>query len=248
MPSAMSLHFQPDHPFIVVPLEGETIDDLGLRIDQILQKPYDLIGFDAGSFNGTINLSQLWNALLFIARDGEQPSILFSCDRSKLPEGFQRDYPNILRFAIRSAIIDAVKIDGDIDEDTIADIAGMANDLGSVPIIVVKLDKVTTVQDAVAKLEALWDLEATHFELTAPVASKEDIQVLKDAAKAFEEKHHDADAQVIVHPVGAVAKKELLAGDTFGAPLLYTTDQDETDTLPTSTDVLKILKDKGCRE
>lgn len=246
MPSAMSLHFQTDHPFVVVPLEGETIDDLGLRIDQILQKPYDMIGFDAGSFNGTINLSQLWNALLFIARDAEQPSILFSCDRAKLPDGFQGDYTNILRFAIRSALTDAVKIDGDIDEDDIADIAAQANDLGSVPIIVVKLAKVTTKNDALAKLEAVWDLEATHFELTAPVTSKEEIQVLEDAAAAFKGKH--TDAQVIVHPVGEAAKKELLAGNTFGAPLLYTTDQAETETLPSSTDVIKMLKEKGCHE
>ena len=30
MPSAMSIHFESDHPFIAVPLEGETIQDLSL--------------------------------------------------------------------------------------------------------------------------------------------------------------------------------------------------------------------------
>ena len=105
MPSAMSIHFESDHPFIAVPLECETIEDLQDRIDEILKKPYDMIAFDAGLFNGTINLSQLWNALLFIARDAEQPSVLFSCDKSKLPEMYQtdNDYATILRFAIRSA-------------------------------------------------------------------------------------------------------------------------------------------------
>ena len=91
MPSAMSIHFESDHPFIAVPLECETIEDLQDRIDEILKKPYDMIAFDAGLFNGTINLSQLWNALLFIARDAEQPSVLFSCDKSKLPEMYQTD-------------------------------------------------------------------------------------------------------------------------------------------------------------
>ena len=101
MPSAMSIHFESDHPFIAVPLECETIEDLQDRIDEILKKPYDMIAFDAGLFNGTINLSQLWNALLFIARDAEQPSVLFSCDKSKLPEMYQtdNDYATILRFA-----------------------------------------------------------------------------------------------------------------------------------------------------
>ena len=64
MPSAMSIHFESDHPFIAVPLECETIEDLQDRIDEILKKPYDMIAFDAGCFNGTINLSQLFDLCL----------------------------------------------------------------------------------------------------------------------------------------------------------------------------------------
>ena len=105
MPSAMSLHFESDHPFIAVPLEGETIQDLQIQIAKIVENPYDMMAFDAGYFNGAINLSQLWNALLYIAREGANPSVLFSCDKSKLPEMYQtdRDYGSILRFAIRSS-------------------------------------------------------------------------------------------------------------------------------------------------
>lgn len=99
MPSAMSLHFESDHPFIAVPLEGETIQDLQIQIAKIVENPYDMMAFDAGYFNGAINLSQLWNALLYIAREGANPSVLFSCDKSKLPEMYQtdRDYGSILR-------------------------------------------------------------------------------------------------------------------------------------------------------
>ena len=43
MPSAMSIHFESDHPFIAVPLECETIEDLQDRIDEILKKPYDCL-------------------------------------------------------------------------------------------------------------------------------------------------------------------------------------------------------------
>lgn len=194
MPSAMSIHFESDHPFIAVPLECETIEDLQDRIDEILKKPYDMIAFDAGCFNGTINLSQLWNALLFIARDAEQPSVLFSCDKSKLPEMYQtdNDYATILRFAIRSALIDAVKIEGSLDEDDIDDIAGQAVDLGSVPIIVIRADQGAKADELVQKMESRWDLEAKTFELAVPVQTKEDIQALEDAAKAFHEAHHDA--------------------------------------------------------
>ena len=182
----MSIHFESDHPFIAVPLECETIEDLQDRIDEILKKPYDMIAFDAGLFNGTINLSQLWNALLFIARDAEQPSVLFSCDKSKLPEMYQtdNDYATILRFAIRSALIDAVKIEGSLDEDDIDDIAGQAVDLGSVPIIVIRADQGTKADELVQKMESRWDLEAKTFELAVPVQTQEDIQALEDAAKA----------------------------------------------------------------
>lgn len=241
MPSAMSIHFESDHPFIAVPLECETIEDLQDRIDEILKKPYDMIAFDAGLFNGTINLSQLWNALLFIARDAEQPSVLFSCDKSKLPEMYQtdNDYATILRFAIRSALIDAVKIEGSLDEDDIDDIAGQAVDLGSVPIIVIRADQGAKADELVQKMESRWDLEAKTFELAVPIQTQEDIQALEDAAKAFHEAHHDA--TVIPHPIGKIAKEAMLRGDTFGAPLLYTTDGEETETLPTSTAIHKLL-------
>ena len=200
-----------------------------------------MIAFDAGCFNGTINLSQLWNALLFIARDAEQPSVLFSCDKSKLPEMYQtdNDYATILRFAIRSALIDAVKIEGSLDEDDIDDIAGQAVDLGSVPIIVIRADQGAKADELVQKMESRWDLEAKTFELAVPVQTKEDIQALEDAAKTFHEAHHDA--TVIPHPIGKIAKEAMLQGQTFGAPLLYTTDGEETETLPTSTAIHKLL-------
>ena len=50
MPSAMSIHFESDHPFIAVPLEGETIQDLQIRMAKIVENPYDMMAFDAGYF------------------------------------------------------------------------------------------------------------------------------------------------------------------------------------------------------
>ena len=88
-------------------------------------------------------------------------------------------------------------------------------------------------------MESRWDLEAKTFELAVPVQTQEDIQALEDAAKAFHEAHHDA--TVIPHPIGKIAKEAMLRGNTFGAPLLYTTDGEETDTLPSSTDIYKML-------
>ena len=177
MPSAMSLHFESDHPFIAVPLEGETIQDLQIQIAKIVENPYDMMAFDAGYFNGAINLSQLWNALLYIAREGANPSVLFSCDKSKLPEMYQtdRDYGSILRFAIRSSLIDAVKIEGSLDDDSLEDIAGQAVDLGCVPIIVIRGEKGAKAADLTALMEKRWDLEAVTFELVVPVETDADI-------------------------------------------------------------------------
>lgn len=149
------------------------------------------------------------------------------------------DYATILRFAIRSALIDAVKIEGSLDEDDIDDIAGQAVDLGSVPIIVIRADQGAKADELVQKMESRWDLEAKTFELAVPVQTKEDIQALEDAAKTFHEAHHDA--TVIPHPIGKIAKEAMLQGQTFGAPLLYTTDGEETETLPTSTAIHKLL-------
>lgn len=245
MPSAMSIHFESDHPFIAVPLEGETIQDLQIQIASIVEKPYDMMAFDAGYFNGAVNLSQLWNALLYIAREAAHPSILFSCDKSRLPEMYQtdRDYGSILRFAIRSSLIDAVQIEGSLDADSVEDIAGQAVDLGCVPIILIRGEKGAKAADLVAMMEDRWDLESVTFELVVPVETAADIDEMKAAAKAFTEKH--SEAHVIVHPVGPAAKEALLKGDTFGSSILYAAAGDETDELPSSTAVQALIHPKN---
>ena len=243
MPSAMSIHFESDNPFIAVPLEGETIQDLQIRMAKIVENPYDMMAFDAGYFNGAVNLSQLWNALLYIAREAANPSVLFSCDKSRLPEMYQtdRDYGSILRFAIRSSLIDAVQIEGSLDDDSLEDIAGQAVDLGCVPIIVIRGEKGAKAADLVAMMEDRWDLEAVTFELVVPVETESDIDEIKSAAKAFKEKHHDA--VVIPHPTGPAAKEALLKGDTFGASILYA--GDEQGELPPAADVQALIHPEG---
>ena len=123
--------------------------------------------------------------LLYIAREGANPSVLFSCDKSKLPEMYQtdRDYGSILRFAIRSSLIDAVKIEGSLDDDSLEDIAGQAVDLGCVPIIVIRGEKGAKAADLTALMEKRWDLEAVTFELVVPVETDADIDEMKAAAK-----------------------------------------------------------------
>lgn len=237
----MSIHFDSDRPFIAVPLQGETIQDLQIRIGEIIEKPYDMMAFDAGYFSGAINLSQLWNALLIIARDGDHPSVLFSCRKDELPEMYRtdKDYASILRFAVRSSLIDAVQIEGSLDADTLEDVAGLAVDLGIVPIVVIRGEKGAKAADLTVLMEERWDMEAVTFELVVPVETAADIDEIRAAAKAFTEKHKEA--HVIVHPVGSAAKDALLKGDTFGASILYATDGAETDELPTSSAVQALL-------
>ena len=55
MPSAMSIHFESDHPFIAVPLECETIEDL--QDPNIQRRPKQKKVIGSGIYASKINMN-----------------------------------------------------------------------------------------------------------------------------------------------------------------------------------------------
>lgn len=229
-----SIPFNASHPMVTVPFSGETIEDIGNAVKTVMKQPFDMLEFQAGTFNGVINFTQLWDALTRLSMETDEAPILFSCDIHALPEYYQttRDYADILAFAVRTTQIDTVSIESFLPPDTIADIADKCLESDVIPMVTIRISAHTTPNTMLAQLEDMTGLDVSVFHVVMPVSSIKEIQQMEDTAAVFMKKHDGT--KVIIQPVGTVAKEQLLQGNTFHSPLLFATAGAETDTLPTS--------------
>ena len=229
-----SIPFDASHPMVTVPFSGETIEDIGNAVKTVMKQPFDMLEFQAGTFNGVINFTQLWDALTRLSMETDEAPILFSCDIHALPEYYQtaRDYADILAFAVRTTQIDTVSIESFLPPDTIADIADKCLESDVIPMVTIRISAHTTPDTMLAQLEDMTGLDVSVFHVVMPVSSIKEIQQMEDTAAVFMKKHDGT--KVIIQPIGTVAKEQLLQGNTFHSPLLFATAGAETDTLPTS--------------
>ena len=229
-----SIPFDASHPMVTVPFSGETIEDIGNAVKTVMKQPFDMLEFQAGTFNGVINFTQLWDALTRLSMETDEAPILFSCDIHALPEYYQtaRDYADILAFAVRTTQIDTVSIESFLPPDTIADIADKCLESDVIPMVTIRISAHTTPNTMLAQLEDMTGLDVSVFHVVMPVSSIKEIQQMEDTAAVFMKKHDGT--KVIIQPVGTVAKEQLLQGNTFHSPLLFATAGAETDMLPTS--------------
>lgn len=229
-----SIPFDASHPMVTVPFSGETIEDIGNAVKTVMKQPFDMLEFQAGTFNGVINFTQLWDALTRLSMETDEAPILFSCDIHALPEYYQtaRDYADILAFAVRTTQIDTVSIESFLPPDTIADIADKCLESDVIPMVTIRISAHTTPDTMLAQLEDMTGLDVSVFHVVMPVSSIKEIQQMEDTAAVFMKKHDGT--KVIIQPVGTVAKEQLLQGNTFHSPLLFATAGAETDTFPTS--------------
>ena len=229
-----SIPFDASHPMVTVPFSGETIEDIGNAVKTVMKQPFDMLEFQAGTFKGVINFTQLWDALTRLSMETDEAPILFSCDIHALPEYYQtaRDYADILAFAVRTTQIDTVSIESFLPPDTIADIADKCLESDVIPMVTIRISAHTTPDTMLAQLEDMTGLDVSVFHVVMPVSSIKEIQQMEDTAAVFMKKHDGT--KVIIQPVGTVAKEQLLQGNTFHSPLLFATAGAETDTLPTS--------------
>ena len=232
-------------PIICVPCTGETVGDICYCCQQIREKPHDIIEYNAGTFNGLPNLSQLWNALLMITQATNEGTFIFKCEKKDLPEycRTERDYKDIMTFALRSGLPVALEIAADTDPDLIADLSEQCMDTGLIPIISLSLDAASDAASLEQRLTDLSDLEARTFHITFPAQTTDDIDAVLQAVRDFLQENYEF--KVIIQPTGPVAKAELLKGNTFDSPILYAAVNEETESLPSCTDLRRVLDEKG---
>lgn len=245
MSNLVKLRLNSKKPILCVPCEGETVGDICFRCEDIMKKSHDIIEFKAGSFAGLPNLSQLWNAILMIQSVTNEEPVIFSCDIKKLPEYYQtsRDYYDILSFAIRCGLCDALEIESTTDMDTVEDLCDQCDDTGLIPIVTFHLDSPSDADDLLEKMEAFTDIDSLNaFHIICPVTSTDEIHMLQQKAQEF--MNDNFGYRVIIEPTGAIAKEELKKGNTFSSPIVYAEVDGETDEMASCEEISAILKGK----
>ena len=148
------LHLRKSHPQLCLTLRGETIEELSDAVRALSEYPADVIEFNAATFNGVSNFSQIGNALLLITSPLRDQRVVFSCPMAELPEYYQTqaDYYDILFFAIRTGLIDAVEIESTLDIDKIDELADEATKADIMPILTIRCDGPFSESDFADKL------------------------------------------------------------------------------------------------
>lgn len=116
-------------------------------------------------------------------------------------------------------------------------------DTGLIPIISLSLDAASDAASLEQRLADLSDLEARTFHITFPAQTTDDIDAVLQAVRDFLQENYEF--KVIIQPTGPVAKAELLKGNTFDSPILYAAVNEETESLPSCTDLRRVLDEKG---
>jgi 3-dehydroquinate dehydratase len=232
------------NPKICAPLTPESIYSAIGQSHIIKEHAFDFVEFKADSFNGGANLSQLWNALMTISLQFQEKPIIFSCRFSNLDSYFQtdRDYRDIITFAIRSGIPDAVEIDMDRDEQHITDAIDLALDTEVTPILFISAAADATRQEIADQLENAYNEDVEIYHVYQPVEKETDISELIRIVDTFTALHDGT--TVICEPVGAIARKALSSGNAFHSPIVYASCQEQDSSTYVNADTLASILQK----
>lgn len=241
MPRLGTIKLTTTAPKICVSITGETIADIRQDVTTVMQEPVDILEFKSGTFNGVSNFSQLWNALLTITRYSDEAPLLFSCCKDELPDYFRtdKDYADILRFAIRTALVDGVLMDVQLPQETRDDIIDRALTAGIVPIPSYTATMLPTTTDIENLFAPFLDDDVRTFHLTAPVHDEGDVAALEEAIQGFTTSCRGT--TILFEPTGMYIKEMMANQRLYVSPVMYAAIDDASPTLPSCRAVRALL-------
>ena len=225
------LHLRKSHPQLCLTLRGETIEELSDAVRAWSEYPADVIEFNAATFNGVSNFSQIGNALLLITSPLRDQRVVFSCPMAELPEYYQTqdDYYDILFFAIRTGLIDAVEIESTLDIDKIDELADEATEADIMPILTIRCDGPFSESDFADKLFSAVSEDIFAYHIICSPQSDEELAEIMECLHSCEAVHEDT--QFIIETRGSYGKEALKNGNTFSSPILYAAPEETEDRL-----------------
>ncbi len=237
------LRFDEEHPRICASVRGETMEELRQAIRSLYRHPFDVLEVSSAAFNGISNFSQIGSALLLITSHLKDQPVIFSCSMSELPDycRSEEDYKNILLFAVRTGLVDAVEIDAFVSADTINDIADQAFEEGIIPILTIRCAVPFSEVIFAEQLFSIVSEDISVYHIICHLETQEEaaeyLEVIRTCTAAHE------DAHFIIELTGKGSKDLLRSRQSFSSPLLYAAET-ETDDRLSIAELRQILSKK----
>lgn len=150
---------------------------------------------------------------------------------AELPEYYQTqdDYYDILFFAIRTGLIDAVEIESTLDIDKIDELADEATEADIMPILTIRCDGPFSESDFADKLFSAVSEDIFAYHIICSPQSDEELAEIMECLHSCEAVHEDT--QFIIETRGSYGKEALKNGNTFSSPILYAAPEETEDRL-----------------
>ncbi|MGM9537097.1 MAG: type I 3-dehydroquinate dehydratase [Candidatus Onthomonas sp.] len=209
-------------PKIIVPVLGETLEQLLAEAEQVKSVPADLAEWRLDWYDGVENTDELLEAAKSLRETlGELP-ILATFRTAK--EGGQRHiseegYAHIIRTLAESGLVDLIDIEVFTGDELVGELIAFCHEKG-VKVVLSNhdFDKTPPEAELVKRLQKMEELGADLSKIAVMPRSPEDVLTLLSATRA---RSRVSARPVVTMSMGALGAVSRLSGQVFGSALTF---------------------------
>ena len=209
-------------PKIIVPVLGETLEQLLAEVEQVQSVPADLAEWRLDWYGDVEDAGKLLEAAKALRETlGELP-ILATFRTAK--EGGQRPiseegYARVIRTLAESGLVDLMDIEAFTGDELVGELIAFCHEKG-VKVVLSNhdFDKTPPEAELVARLEKMEELGADLSKIAVMPRSPEDVLTLLSATRA---RSRAAARPVVTMSMGALGAVSRLSGEVFGSALTF---------------------------
>ena len=209
-------------PKIIVPVLGETLEQLLAEAEQVKSAPADLAEWRLDWYGDVEDAGKLLEAAKALRETlGELP-ILATFRTAK--EGGQRPiseegYARVIRTLAESGLVDLMDIEAFTGDELVGELIAFCHEKG-VKVVLSNhdFDKTPPEAELVARLEKMEELGADLSKIAVMPRSPEDVLTLLSATRA---RSRAAARPVVTMSMGALGAVSRLSGEVFGSALTF---------------------------
>ena len=186
------LHLRKSHPQLCLTLRGETIEELSDAVRALSEYPADVIEFNAATFNGVSNFSQIGNACssspVRSATSGSSfPAPWPSCRNITK----RRPTTTTSYFSPSARAHRRVEIESTLDIDKIDELADEATEADIMPILTIRCDGPFSESDFADKLFSAVSEDIFAYHIICSPQSDEELAEIMECLHSCEAVHED---------------------------------------------------------
>lgn len=209
-------------PKIIVPVLGETLEQLLAEAEQVKSAPADLAEWRLDWYGDVEDAGKLLEAAKALRETlGELP-ILATFRTAK--EGGQRPiaeegYARVIRTLAESGLVDLMDIEAFTGDELVGELIAFCHEKG-VKVVLSNhdFDKTPPEAELVARLQKMEELGADLSKIAVMPRSPEDVLTLLSATRA---RSRAAARPVVTMSMGALGAVSRLSGEVFGSALTF---------------------------